>query len=276
MKRMQPLSTFRRSPEYITGASIRDAPFAPELVVVQSGSFRIGSDHIPAPLYADEAPARDVSIDRAFAVGRFPVTFAEFWAFSHDAPPDSPIHEFVQEFARHPERLPVVMVSWYDAVAYCEWLSDLTRDKYRLLTELEWEYACRAGTTGSYWWGESFDASRANSKRASINIYSFNAPRTFDDARKDMHYLTPVDKYGANPWGLFDMLGNTWEWVSSVYTDPQLNPVAAIPKPTSEPFRVNRGGSWMDPPLSLRCAARSWALPSSRDRIIGFRVAREL
>ena len=173
------------------------------------------------------------------------------------------------------------MSSWHDANAYCTWLSRATGERYRLLSEMEWEYVCRAGTDTLYWWGDDFDARRANTRLPELGpgcIRAMSPPRSFEDAKRDLEFLVPVDTHGPNPWGLFDLNGNAWEWVADVYSDKRTNPAALLPSLAAgdTQYRSQRGGSWMDPPSMLRSAVRSWSGPSVRDRIFSFRVAREI
>ena len=255
---------------------LRDEPSAPEMIEIAPGEFTMGSETAPAAMYIDETPATRRKVDRPFAVGRYPVTFAEIRPFFEASGPSSEIVDLIDELGDDARRLPAVLVTWYEAQAYCQWLSKRTGQRYRLLTEVEWEYACRAGTTTHYWWGDAFDPWRANTQHETIRRQTVRMPASYAAARIDLQFLTPVDRFEANPWGLQDMLGNTWEWVEDVYDDPRTNPRAFAPQLPGEPFRCTRGGSWMDPPLSLRSATRSWAAPSARDRNIGFRVAREM
>jgi formylglycine-generating enzyme required for sulfatase activity len=266
----------RRSLRDETGV-FRDADGAPAMVHIPAGSFRMGSPTASHPMYRDEMPERERTIDRPFAVGVYPVTFAEMAVFGRDSGSLSAIHVgfLIDQGRKHP-LLPAVMTSWHDAAAYCQWLSDRSGREYRLLTETEWEYVCRAGTTTRYWWGDDFDPSRANTHHGEIDLFRIAPPSTFSEGTQYLHMLVPVDACAPNPWGLFDLHGNTWEWVEDIYRDPKIDPSKWVPRPgrTEGIFRSLRGGSWMDPPESLRSACRSWAPASARDRVIAFRVAR--
>jgi len=145
-------------------------------------------------------------------------------------------------------------VSWNDAVAFCKWLSEKESQRYRLPTEAEWEYACRAGTTGPFSTGESLSAAQANVKG--------KAP-------------APAGTYPLNPWGFADMHGNVWEWTSDWYgpypdtASGNIDPHG----PTSGEKRVIRGGSWYFDSDSARCALRYTHAPKDRGFSLGFRVA---
>jgi len=256
-------------------SSFRDAPDAPELIRIPAGRFVMGSDRAPSQMYIDETPSRSLLIKNSFAIGKYPVTFGDLRPFFWETAPQSSMMKLIEELGLDADRLPAIAISWHEARAYCQWLRKKTGHKYRLLTEVEWEYACRAGTRTEYWWGDMFDPWRANSSYDEIDLRTMRAPRSYDDARRDLSFLTPVDRFEPNPWGVYDMQGNVWEWVADVYDDKRTNPHLMAPSRGTERFRSLRGGSWMDPPLSLRSAVRSWADPSARDRNIGFRVARD-
>ncbi len=168
-------------------------------------------------------------------------------------------------------------MSWNDAVVYCRWLSDKTGRAYRLPTEAEWEYACRGGTETRYWWGESFDQGKLNSRETWISGDSQEWP-------KDRHTLTTeVDAYPPNPFGLHDMLGNAWDWVVDFATEDyylqlvQLkeSPVVDPQGPTMSTNRVLRGGGWNTLGTSLNCATRFIDDPPTyRSDHVSFRVVR--
>ncbi len=173
-------------------------------------------------------------------------------------------------------RHPVVNVSWNDAVAFCEWLSRKEGKKYRLPTEAEWEYACRAGTTTRYWTGDD-----PESLAASENIADGTAKAKFSGwmaiRSRDGHVFTaPVGSFDrVNPFGLADMQGNVAEWCSDWYdAEYYAKSPAADPKgPASAgSFRVIRGGSWYYDPVGCRSAYRDLGAPTFRLNHIGFRV----
>ena len=257
-------------------ASFRDAPHTPEMVKIKPGEFVMGNDKVPSEMYIDETPARKQSIKYGFAVGKYPVTFGEWRSFLEETDPESTMLDLIDELETEAARLPAVAISWHEARAYCKWLRKQTGHNYRLLTEAEWEYVCRAGTQTQYWWGDQFDPWRANSRNHEIYLHQMRFPTSYSEARNELHYLTPVDRFEPNPWGLYDIHGNVWEWVAEMYNDQRTRPHLSAPTAGRESFRSLRGGSWMDPPLSLRSAVRSWADPMARDRNIGFRVARDL
>jgi formylglycine-generating enzyme required for sulfatase activity len=158
----------------------------------------------------------------------------------------------------------VINVSWEDAQAYVGWLSQRTGKTYRLLSEAEWEYACRAGTTTRYAFGDSITKQQAQFSE-----------RGLGDAKRTVE----VGTFAPNAWGLYDMHGNVWEWCADNWhpdykTAPQDGSIWAG---GDQSLRILRGGSWdRNNPVMLRSAGRSGGRPSDRDLNVGFRVARTL
>ena len=188
------------------------------------------------------------------AVGRYPVTFDEYDHFAAATKRKQPND---QGWGRG--RRPVINVSWDDAKAYVQWLAAETRQPYRLLSEAEWEYACRAGTTTRFWWGDEVTSENAN--------FGGNVGRTSE-----------VGSYPASPFRLYDMHGNIWEWVEDRWHDtyegaPDQGSAWIEGKHSG---RVVRGGSWGGDPRSLRAAFRDRDGTDIRDNVLGFRVARTL
>ena len=239
------------------GSTFRDCAGCPELVVVPSGSFQMGSPSGEAGRYDNEGPMHRVTISRPFAVGVYEVTFGEWDACVSDGrcrgyrPGDG-------GWGRG--RRPVIDVSWYDAKEYVEWLSDETGEEYRLLSESEWEYVARAGTETGYHFGSSLTLSRAN--------YGRNNDRT-----------VRVGRYGSNGFGLHDVHGNVWEWVEDCWHGDYVGAPRDGRAWTSSGDcgrRVLRGGSWYNLPRYLRSANRYRDTTGIRSISYGFRVARTL
>jgi formylglycine-generating enzyme required for sulfatase activity len=166
----------------------------------------------------------------------------------------------------------VINVNWNDAQAYCAWLNQslgLRPGTYRLPSEAEFEYACRAGTTTPFSFGETISTKQAN----------YNG-RSIDGRGKRGVYRrrsVPVGSLPANPWGLHEMHGNVWEWVEDTYGPyPEVQTDSSPRVDGDESNRVLRGGSWFSLPRNLRSANRYGDRPDSRNDIIGFRVARTL
>jgi formylglycine-generating enzyme required for sulfatase activity len=213
----------------------------------------------------NEGPQRRVTIARPFAVGRFEVTFAEWDACeaaggcSH-GPGDG-------GWGR--DNRPVINVSWNDITKeYLPWLSRKTGKTYRLLTEAEWEYAARAGTATPFWWGSSISTTEAN--------YDGRVTSTGGSKGESRAKTVPVDSFAANPWGLYNVHGNVWEWDcwSENYNGAPVDGSARAAGDCDR--RVLRGGSWNRQPQLLRAASRDRYLRVDRGYGIGFRVGRTL
>ena len=209
--------------ELRVGRRFRDCPGCPELVVVPGGQF-----------------------GHPFAVGVYEVTFGEWDACVSGGGcggyrPDD------RGWGRGSR--PVMNVSWHDAQAYVDWLSGKTGKGYRLLSESEWVYVARAGTTTNYWWGNDVGRNRANCDGCG--------------SRWDRKQTAPVGSFSANPFGLYDVHGNVWEWVEDCWEEDCGR-------------RVVRGGSWNYLPSVLRSAFRYWNSTGVRDVNYGFRIARTL
>ena len=260
------------------GQSFRDCAKCPELVVVPPGSFTMGSS---APerqwasgggaffeLLDNETPQHVVTIPAAFAVGKHEVTFAEWDAcVSAGGCSHRPSDE---GWGRG--RRPVINVSWDDAKAYVSWLSRFTGKSYRLLSEAEWEYAARAGTTSPFHTGEQITTDQANFNGSFI--------RSGSDRSIYREQTLPVGSFASNAFGLHDIHGNVSELVEDCYLRNYRGaPIDGKPWTTGScEYRVQRGGSWTSPPTNLRSAIRHGLQPGpiSRDKYRGFRVARTL
>lgn len=196
----------------------------------------------------------------ACRVAACPVTNSEYYEFVKGTGHPPPKHwshgRWQQLLGDHP----VVNVSWYDVVAYCRWLTGVTGQVHRLLTEAEWEKAAR-GTDGRiYPWGDEFEETRCNSWEAGNG-------RT-----------TPVDAFpaGASPYGVLDLVGNVWEWCSTLYAPFPYCADDGRENPQADGWRVLRGGSWYDTEWGTRAARRLSSNPDHASHNTGFRVGREL
>ena len=233
----------------------------PTMVAIAAGTFRMGCVS-RVDCRSNELPVHDVTLARPLALSKFEVTCDEFARFAHATD-----HESSEEAACSTgTSAPVVNVSWHDAVAYTEWLSRETRRPYRLPSEAEWEYAARSGTATRYSWGTSVGAERANC----------NGCR--NRANRDQRGTVAVGSFSPNPWGLHDMLGNAWEWVSDCRLDDYAG-AAGDGSPriaTGCEERVLRGGSWRVNPSLVRAAQRGWGDESLRLDDVGIRVVVEM
>ena len=249
------------------GTRFRDCAECPELVVVPSGSYMMGSLSGESGRSDTEGPVHRVRIGRAFAVGVYEVMFAEWDACvsgggCYGYRPDD------EGWGRG--RRPVINVSWEDAQGYVRWLSIKTGQEYRLLSESEWEYVARGGTTGPFHTGSTISPSQAN----------YDGRYTYGSGRRGRYIgkTVKVGSYPPNRFGLHDVHGNVWEWVEDCWNESY----AGAPTDGSAwesgncAARVLRGGSWGSGPWSLRSAFRNWSTSGNRVIDVGFRVARTL
>lgn len=241
-------------------------PKCPEMVVVPAGSFMMGSPESEPGRYSDEGPRHRVSIAYDLAVGRYEITFDEWDAC------------VAARKCRHLDapwergRQPVVNVSWNEATTYTDWLSQVTGQEYRLPSESEWEYTARGNTNTSFWMGE-------HNSRTQVNYINY-------DIRTDGPYdarTVRVDRPGfeANPFGLYHVHGNVWEWVEDCYHSSYSGAPTSGLAWTSDcsdrpPHRILRGGSWNTHQKNARSGSRYRVVPETRDSLTGFRVVRTL
>ncbi len=221
-----------------------------DFVKIPAGEFTVkakGND-------ADSDSTQRITISSPFFMGKYEVTQKQYETIMGVNP---------AQFDSDPNN-PVETVSWYDSVTFCEKLStkkDLKypklklkypglKLKFRLPTEAEWEYACRAGSTTTYYWGDDFDSDYAH---------------TIEDRSSGTE---KVKTSLPNAWGLYEMSGNVWEWCSDWYIDPEY--------PSDRDFRILRGGSWSNSQRSCGCANRNWHTPNHRYDDCGFRVVMEV
>ena len=242
------------------GREFEDCPECPRMVVVPAGEYMMGSRSKEGT--NDERPRHRVRIGKAFAVGKYEVTFAE-WDACVAAGGCRRYRPGDRGWGRG--KRPVINVSWEDAKAYAGWLSEKTGKEYRLLSESEWEYVARAGATTAYWWGDEIGTGKANCDGCGSR---------WDDDR-----TAPVGWFEANAFGLYDVHGNVWEWVEDCWRGsysgaPADGSVWVSGGDCSK--RVLRGGSWYFNPWHLRSANRNWYSAGFRNDGVGFRIARTL
>ncbi len=244
-----------------------DSPWCPEMVVIPGGRFVMGSPPNEEGRNDNEGPQHFVTIAESFALGRYLVTFDEYDEFAATTGREPPGDE---GWGRG--RLPVINVSWDDAQAYVQWLSQQTGKSYRLPSEAEWEYACRASTTTPFHRGANISPRLAN--------YTADTAWGTDAIRLGRKRTRPVGKFPANAFGLHDMHGNVLEWCADVWHDSYEGAPTdstAWVEGGMQGCRVLRGGSWKSGPSSLRCAARAVSVrPNLAPGFVGFRVARTL
>ena len=242
-----------------------------DMVLVPGGDFTMGSPEDEPERLDNEGPQRTVKVP-AFFMGRYPVTQAQ-WRFVAQLPPVN------QKLARDPAEFkghnrPVETVSWYDAVEFCQRLAQHTGRPYRLPTEAEWEYACRAGTTTPFYFGETITPEIANYNGADEKYGAYGRGPKGEYRRE----TTPVDHFGiANGFGLCDMHGNVWEWCQdhyhASYEGAPTNGSAWEYKEADEnESRILRGGAWGTFPRLCRSAYRFYVTPRGSVHGIGFRL----
>lgn len=235
-------------------------------VLAPAGSFEMGSPPAEVGHRTNEGPAREVVVGKPFYLAATPVTQREFLLVTGRNPA-----KFHADNGGGPDH-PVEMVSWDDAARFCLYLSESPEEKaagrtYRLPTEAEWEYACRAGKAGTpFGHGPALAAHHAN----------FAAEHPYGDAASggSIGRTTPVTQFPANAWGLHDMHGNVWEWCADWYSESyyRQSPTRDPAGPPAGRFRVLRGGAWKNQGAACRAAYRNALAPHTRDSATGFRV----
>jgi formylglycine-generating enzyme required for sulfatase activity len=213
-----------------------------EFVLLAPGDFVAGSPSTEVGHQQDEV-LYPVRIARPLYMGTHEVTRAQWAAVMH---PGSPI-------AATDANLPVVDVTWHEARQFLDRLNQGQPWRLRLPSEVEWEYACRAGTTTAFHTGASLSTDEAN--------YNGAATTPGSTGGENRQHVTPVGSFPPNGWGLFDLHGNVWEWTNDAYDETR---------------KVIRGGSWRVNAESARCALRYAHEPQARDDSIGFRLVRDL
>jgi formylglycine-generating enzyme required for sulfatase activity len=281
----------------------QDSPFAPEMVVVPGGGFVMGESDLDHMKFSDSkvqgvdlTEVRNVS---AFAVTRFAVTWDEWKCFIHDGGRDAfGEHDgaggrwrFGAESHKEARgdwteedlaggNMPATNLTWHDTKAYVAWLSNKTAKPYRLLSHIEWEYVARAGMTTTYWWGDTITTDRANYNPTYRDPSSLSEEEvTHLINNRVRRGVAPVDSYAPNPWGLYQVHGNVWEWcegwqIPEEHTWDKDNPHFSIdPAMMLAPVR---GGAYYSGAGHCRAAALMMQLGLEHNPSIGFRVARNL
>lgn len=305
----QELGTVRQYGRHQPGQTLRDPlggdpnHLGPRMVIIPSGSFMMGSPESESGRRSHEGPRHQVRISHGFALGMTEVSVAEFAEFVEDsgylsdAERASSSRVYEPRSGRMNQRrrinwrhdylgrradpdLPVIHVSWRDAVAYAEWLAEKTGQAYRLPTEAEFEYALRAGTQTRFWWGEGAPDQALENLAGDSDVSPTGGrwSTAFSGYGDGYWGPAPVASFPANPFGLHDMGGNVMEWVEDCWHDSFVRAPAdgsAWVNPGCSQ-RVIRGGSWSSTPVMSRSAYRIAGDEDSTDMRLGFRVARDL
>lgn len=218
-----------------------------ELVFIPGGNFQMGGD---ASYQSWMVPRHNEKVN-AFYLGKYEVTNAQYKKFCDKTKRKYPPNPgWDRDYFLNKPDYPVINVSWKDAAAYAKWAGG------RLPTEAEWEYAARGGTTTYYYWGDEFSVDYINGGRM--------------EGKDKWQYTSPVGSFQPNPFGLYDMLGNVWEWMTEVYTEPaNPNPNPKAPKGT---LRVVKGDGWNGRPQESY-ALRDGEAPNDKIDHLGFRIA---
>jgi formylglycine-generating enzyme required for sulfatase activity len=249
----QPRTASTAPARFEHGQVFRDCADCPEMVVVPAGSFMMGARQ------EYERPVHRVSIDKAFAIGRYEITFAEWEKCTSEGPCNHRPNDRGWGRANRP----VINISWVDAKAYATWLSQKTGRTYRLPSEAEWEYAARGGTKTPFWWGQDVGSRNANCQECNTG----QAPKTL-----------PVGSFKPNPFGVFDTSGNVAEWVEDCWNDNYRGaPSDGSPWLTGQcRLRVLRGGAFDSQASYSSSEARFRYDYDVRYSANGFRLVREL
>ena len=303
--RAQAAASVKEAPRALPrpGSVFQDCADCPRMVVIPAGEFTMGSPATEAGRGFDEGPQRQVAFVQPFALGRSEVTVAEFRRFAEESgykteaerdvraqgcsgfiyadpaagnPGAPPLTSWRSPGLTQAESHPVLCVSWNDARAYAQWMSKRTGKRYRLPSEAEWEYAARAGSVTARFWGEDpVQACRfANvADQSRFQTWGFGQKHECTDG----HYFTaPAGGYAPNRFGLYDMLGNAWEWTedcwNASYAGAPADGSAWLSGDCAQ--RVSRGGSWSTVPRFARSATRNKNTADHRDNLTGFRLAR--
>jgi formylglycine-generating enzyme required for sulfatase activity len=274
-----------------TSREFRECKDCPLMVAIPAGHFVMGSPTTEHGHFDAEGPQHPVSV-KAFALGKYTVTTVEFLTFlretGYQPQPCNPTLDLSWKSPGHglayapalaqPSLWPATCLSWDDAQAYIDWLNKKVRalpsaassrdGPYRLPTEAEWEYAARGGTITARWWGDAIGTNKANCNACG--------------SRWDGRLLAPAGSFGPNPFGLYDVLGNVWQWTSDCWNDSYVGSPRDGSSWTGGDCnkRVLRGGSWSNVPLFIRSAMRIGANQTGLDydyaTYAGFRIARNL
>ena len=294
--------------QLLPGSSFKDCATCPEMVVLPAGTFMMGStpeETTLAEVRADaaerEQPKHAVTLARAFAIGRYEVTLAEYRAFvtaTNRPDPDRCITwteandtwgevdgaSWQNAGFYQGEDHPVGCLDLKDVRDYSAWLSDVTGERYRVPSEAEWEYAARGGTATNQTWGDTMEhmcrfANASDLTRADVHKGVRDTPTRFFECRDGFVYTAPVGSFPPNAYGFYDMVGNIWEWVEDCFI------VGYEGAPTDGSVRYDenncdrlivRGGGWYARNWFMRPAGRSREHPDYRSTTLGLRVVREI
>jgi formylglycine-generating enzyme required for sulfatase activity len=261
--------------EQETGDAFRDCDDCPEMVTVLPGTFRMGSPDSEKSRDDDEGPVREVSIERGFAIAKFETSWSEWEACVNDGACASPTgHSMPEGSGWGKGSRPVINVSWNDVRDYLAWISDKAGRTYRLPTEAEWEFSARAGVEGRYQYGDDPKTLCRVGNGADLATNFNNRNDCYDRIGRE---TAPGGSFEPNASGLFDMIGNVWEWTEDCWNDNYDGaPLKGEARTAGDCSQgVIRGGSWGSYPHNLRFATRQGLGRDYRGHEVGFRVVVE-
>lgn len=245
--------------EIETGAMFVDCPECPEMIVIPAGSFIMGSNTGEK----DERPAHRVTISKPFAMSRTEITQVQWRAVMQDQW-QTISGKNPSFFSSCGDNCPVEQISWNDAQIFIQKINAITRKQYRLPSEAEWEYACRANTKQQFCGSDDINS-----------VAWHNA--SVDELGNNIQGTAPVAGKQANNFGLYDMSGNVWEWVEDSYHDNFINsPTNGDAWQSDGKRRVLRGGSWFNGSALIKATRRFKEMPTSRSKFYGLRLVRVL
>jgi sulfatase modifying factor 1 len=287
--------------------SFRDCEDCPEMIRVPSGSFEMGSSaealmeaQVPEPFAAYQTPQHAVRLARPFAIGKYPVTRAQFehfvlatdhqtadlcWSWNVKAERYEQQQQLTWRNPGFPQSPsdPAVCISWDDAKAYVAWLSQVTNKTYRLPSESEREYVTRGGSETAWPWGDTTNAicehaNVSDRSRLAVHRLTRQTRETAFDCEDGFVYTAPVGSFAPNIYGVYDTLGNVWEWIEDCFAENYETAPSDSTAVQSNNCaqRTLRGGSWFTFTFLDRPGARYGAMPTDRSGHVGFRIARPL
>ncbi len=233
-----------------------------KLVRIEPGSFWMGlTKEQAARMSAEKKIGCPVTLTKAYYLAAHETTLPLFEQFDPTFKQRRLKHQRGNDFDAHP----VEGVTWQEAQKFCRWLSEKEGRLYRLPTEAEWEFACKAGTTTVLYWGDApWDRLKANAGGLR------SLPESY--VEDGYEFTAPVGTYPANPWGLYDMVGNVWEWVGDWFDWYPQGPLTDPKGPATGRLRVDKGASWSTRTRDLKSCARDGNNPADRFETYGFRV----
>ena len=246
-----------------------------EMVAIPGGTFLMGSLPDEEGRYENEGPQHEVTVP-PFFMGKYPVTQAQWRQVVALPRVNRRLKSNPSKF-KGEDQNPVELVSWEDAIEFCDRLSAYTHHTYRLPTEAEWEYACRAGTTTPFHFGDTITTDLANYRGLDWEYEGKTYPGNYGEGPYGIfrEKVTAVGQFPPNAFGLYDMHGNVWEWCQDVrhdnYSGAPTDGSAWLEGGNQE-RRLCRGGAWGLDPRDCRSAVRSFITPANRNFDIGFRV----